>query len=159
MPTLEILRTGPLALVQDLGGVGPAGIGVTRSGAADRRSHTLANRLVANPDDRATIEVTMGGFTARVRGGDVDIAVTGADTNPRVVVTMFGANSIHHVRDGEVIALGMPRSGLRSYLAVRGGFDVTPVLGSRSYDVMSAIGPLPLQPRDVLAIGRDTDED
>ena len=107
MTTLEILRTGPLALIEDLGRVGLAHLGVTRSGAADRRSHTLANRLVANPDDRATIEVTMGGFTARVRGGDVDIAVTGADTNPRVGVTMFGANSIQHVRDGEVIALGI----------------------------------------------------
>ena len=47
------------------------------------------------------------GSAARVRGGDVDIAVTGADTNPRVGVTMFGANSIQHVRDGEVIALGI----------------------------------------------------
>ena len=45
-----------------------------------------------------------------------------------------------------------------SYLAVRGGVDVTPVLGSRSYDVMSAIGPLPLQPGDVLAIGEHTDD-
>src|SRR5271154_7253149 len=98
MPTLEVLRTGPLALVQDLGRVGLAPVGVTRSGAADRRSHTLANRLVANPDDRATIEVTMGGFTARVRGGGVDIAVTGADTNPRFGVILFGPNSIQHVR-------------------------------------------------------------
>src|SRR6201986_2471079 len=158
MTTLEILRTGPLALIEDLGRVGLAHLGVTRSGAADRRSHTLASRLVANPDDRATIEVTMGGFAARVRGGSVDVAVTGADTNPRVGVTMFGTNSIQHVRDGEVITLGVPRSGLRSYLAVRGGFDVTPVLGSRSYDVMSAIGPLPLRAGDVLPIGEHIDE-
>jgi biotin-dependent carboxylase-like uncharacterized protein len=158
MTTLEILHTGPLALVQDLGRVGLAHLGVTRSGAADRRSHTLANRLVANPDDRATIEVTLGGFTARVRGGDVDIAVTGADTNPSLGRKMFGANSIQHVRDGEVISLGVPRSGLRSYLAVRGGIDVTPVLGSRSYDVMSAIGPLPLEAGDVLPIGDHTEQ-
>jgi biotin-dependent carboxylase-like uncharacterized protein len=156
--TLEILHTGPLALIQDLGRVGLAHLGVTRSGAADRRSHTLANRLVANPDDRATIEVTLGGFTARVRGGDVDIAVTGADPNPNVGESSFGANSIQHVRDGEVISLGVPHSGLRSYLAVRGGIAVTPVLGSRSYDVMSAIGPLPLQPGDVLPVGEHTEE-
>ncbi|BBZ11015.1 5-oxoprolinase/urea amidolyase family protein [Mycobacterium branderi] len=158
MTTLEILRTGPLALVQDLGRVGLAHLGVTRSGAADRRSHTLANRLVANPDDRATIEVTFGGFSARVRGGDVDIAVTGADTDPTVNGIAFGNNSIHHVRDGDVISLGTPYSGLRSYLSVRGGIDVTPVLGSRSYDVMSAIGPLPLQPGDVLPVGEHTDD-
>ena len=158
MTALEILQPGPLALIEDLGRAGLAHLGVTRSGAADRRSHALANRLVANPDDRATIEVTMGGFAARVRGGDVDIAVTGADPIPRVDGTAFGANSIQHVRDGEVISLGVPRSGLRSYLAVRGGIDVPPVLGSRSYDVLSAIGPSPLQPGDVVPIGGPAEE-
>ena len=158
MTTLEILRTGPLALVEDLGRTGMAHLGVTRSGAADRRSHTLANRLVANPDDRATVEVTFGGFSARVRGGDIDVAVTGADTDPTVNGKPFGTNSIHHVRDGEVISLGSPYAGLRSYLAVRGGVDVEPVLGSRSYDVMSAIGPRPLQAGDVLPVGSHTDD-
>ena len=66
-------------------------------------------------------------------------AETGADTDPTVDGTMFGTNSIHHVRDGQVISLGTPRAGLRTYLAVRGGVCVTPVLGSRSYDVMSEI--------------------
>jgi biotin-dependent carboxylase-like uncharacterized protein len=158
VPSLEILRTGPLTVVQDLGRIGLAHLGVTRSGAADRRAHTLANRLVANPDDRATIEVTMGGFSARVHGGNVDIAVTGADTRATVGSTMFGANSIQHLRDGDVISLGIPESGLRSYLAVRGGIDVLPVLGSRSYDVLSGIGPPPLQPGDVLPIGEHTEE-
>jgi biotin-dependent carboxylase-like uncharacterized protein len=156
MTTLEILRTGPLAIVEDLGRAGLAHLGVGRSGAADRRSHTLANRLVANPDDRATVEVTFGGFAARVRGGDVDIAVTGADTNPTANGIMFGTNSIHHVRDGQLISLSTPGAGLRTYLAVRGGICVTPVLGSRSYDVMSAIGPSPLQAGDRLPIGEHT---
>jgi biotin-dependent carboxylase-like uncharacterized protein len=156
--TLEILRTGPLALVQDLGRPGLAHLGVSRSGAADRSAHTLANRLVANPADRATVEVTFGGFAARVRGGDVDIAVTGADTDPTVNGIKFGTNSIHHVRDGQVISLGAPRAGLRTYLAVRGGICVEPVLGSRSYDVMSAIGPSPLQPGDQLPVGQHTND-
>jgi biotin-dependent carboxylase-like uncharacterized protein len=158
MITLEILSPGPLALVQDLGRAGFAHLGVTRSGAADRRAHTLANRLVANPDDRATVEVTMGGFAARVRGGDIDIAVTGADTLAAVDSTVFGANSIQHVRDGELITLGVPQSGLRSYVAVRGGIDVAPVLGSRSHDVLSAIGPPPLQAGDLLPIGDHTEQ-
>jgi biotin-dependent carboxylase-like uncharacterized protein len=156
--TLEILRTGPLAVVQDLGRAGLAHLGVGRSGAADRRSHKLANRLVANPDDRATVEVTFGGFSARVCGGDVDIAVTGADTDPTVNGIKFGTNSIHHVRDGQVISLGAPRAGLRTYLAVRGGICVEPVLGSRSYDVMSAIGPSPLRTGDQLPIGEHTND-
>lgn len=158
MTTLEILRTGPLALVEDLGRGGLAHLGVSRSGAADRRSHTLANRLLANPDDCATIEVTFGGFSARVHGGDIDIAVTGADTDPSVSGVVFGTNSIQHVRDGAVISFGAPYAGLRTYLGVRGGFDVTPVLGSRSYDVMAAIGPAPLRAGDLLPIGEHTDD-
>jgi biotin-dependent carboxylase-like uncharacterized protein len=155
--TLEILRTGPFAVIQDLGRPGLAHLGVSRSGAADRRAHKLANRLVANPGDRATVEVTFGGFAARVRGGDVDIAVTGADTDPTVNGIKFGTNSIHHVRDGQVIALGAPRAGMRTYLAVRGGICVEPVLGSRSYDVMSRVGPSPLQAGDRLPVGEHTD--
>jgi biotin-dependent carboxylase-like uncharacterized protein len=156
MTTLEILTTGPLALLEDLGRPGLAHMGVTRSGAADRRSHTLANRLVANPHDRATVEVTFGGFSARVHGGDVAIAVTGADGDPSVDGLPFGTNSIQHVHDGQVISLGVPRSGLRSYLAIRGGIDAEPMLGSRSYDVMSAIGPQPLRPGDLLTVGAHT---
>ena len=110
--TLEVLRTGPQALIEDLGRPGLADMGVGRSGAADRRSHTLANRLVANPGDRATIEVTFGGFSARVRGGDIAIAVTGADTDPAVNGKPFGTNSIHYAHDGQVISLG--RSTFRS---------------------------------------------
>ena len=155
---LEILRTGPFAVIEDLGRAGLAHLGVGRSGAADRRSHKLANRLVANPDDRATLEVTLGGLCARVRGGDVAIAVTGADTDPTVNGIKFGTNSIHHVRDGQVISLGAPRAGLRTYLAVRGGICVEPVLGSRSYDVMSAIGPAPVRTGDQLPIGAHTND-
>lgn len=154
--TLEVLRTGPLALVEDLGRTGMGYLGVSPSGAADRRSHKLANRLLANPDDRASIEVAFGGLSVRVHGGDIDIAVTGADTDPNVNGVSFGTNSIQHVRDSQVVSLGSPRSGLRSYLAVRGGIDVPPVLGSRSYDVMGEIGPAPLRDGDVLEIGEPT---
>ncbi|MCV7344834.1 biotin-dependent carboxyltransferase family protein [Mycolicibacterium rhodesiae] len=157
MIALEVLRTGPLALLEDLGRPGLAHVGVTRSGAADRDAHRLANRLVANPDDHATVEITLGGFAARVRGGDVDIAVTGADADPAVGGIPFGTNSIHRVRAGEVISFGAPRAGLRSYLAVRGGIDVEPVLGSRSFDTMSGIGPPPLRVGDVLAVGAQSE--
>ena len=154
MITLEVLQSGPHALVEDLGRPGLAHLGVTRSGAADRRAHQLANRLLANPDDRATIEVTLGGFSARVCGGGLDIAVTGADANPTVDGIPFGTNSIAHINDGQVIALSTPRAGLRSYLGVRGGIAVPETLGSRSYDTLSGIGPAPLRAGDVLPVGQ-----
>lgn len=153
MITLEVLRTGPLALVQDLGRPGLAHLGVTASGAADRRAHRLANRMVANPDESATIEATLGGLAVRVRGGTVDIAVTGADCQPTVDGIPFGNNSVQRVRDGQVISLGAPGSAVRSYLAVRGGVAVDPVLGSRSFDTLSRIGPPPLTAGEVIAVG------
>ncbi len=57
-----------------------------------------------------------------------------------------------------MIALGSPRAGLRTYLAVRGGICVEPVLGSRSYDVMSGIGPSPLGAGDRLPVGPHTND-
>ncbi len=153
MTALEVLQTGPLALVQDLGRPGLAHVGVSPSGAADRWAHRLANRLVANPADRATIEITLGGFAARVLGGSVDIAVTGADAVPAVDGIPFGTNSIRRIRPGQVISLGSPAVGMRSYLAVRGGIDVEPVLGSRSHDTLSRIGPPPPRPGELLPIG------
>jgi biotin-dependent carboxylase-like uncharacterized protein len=157
MITLEVLRTGPLALLEDLGRPGLAHVGVTGSGAADLGAHRLANRLVANPDDRTTVEITLGGFAARVHGGDLDIAVTGADADPAANGIPFGTNSIHHAHAGEVISMGAPHTGLRSYLAVRGGIAVEPVLGSGSYDMLSAIGPRPLRAGDVLPVGPRTE--
>lgn len=151
-----MLQPGPLATVQDLGRPGLAQCGVSGSGAADRRSHTLANRLLANPDDRATIEVTLGGFAARVIGGDVDIAVTGADAAPSADGQPFGPNGVRRVRCGEVIVLNAPRVGLRTYLGVRGGVAAQPVLGSRSYDTLARLGPPPLRPGDVVPVGEAT---
>lgn len=150
---LEILRCDALALPQDLGRPGWAHVGVTRSGAADRRSHRLANRLLANPEGHATIEVTMGRFSARVRSAPIEVAVTGAQSNPTVNGIRFGINSIRRVNIGETITLEPPKAGVRSYLAVRGGIAVDPTLGSRSYDTMSRIGPQPLRAGDVLPLG------
>lgn len=153
MTALEVLGTGPLTVVQDRGRPRLAHLGVSPSGAADRRSHALANRLVANPGDLATLEITLGGFSARVQDGSIEVALTGADAHPCADGIAFGANSIRRLEPGQILALGIPRTGLRSYLAVRGGIAVTPVLGSRSYDTLSGIGPAPLKPGDIIAIG------
>ena len=154
MTVLHVLRTGPLALIQDLGRPGLADLGVGRSAAPDRRAHALANRLVANPDDWAALEIVLGGFSAQVRGGPVAIAVTGADAQPSVDGIPFGLNSVARLEAGQVLSLATPDRGLRSYLAIRGGIAVSAVLGSRSYDTMSQIGPPPLRPGDAVPVGR-----
>lgn len=152
MSGVTVLATGPLALVQDRGRPGLGGMGVGRSGAADRRSHDLANRLVANDAGAATLEVTLGGLQVRAEA-DLTVAVTGAPAPAEVDGTPVGHAAVLRLRAGQVLTLGPPRSGLRSYLAVRGGVAVPAVLGSRATDVLSGLGPDPLTAGAVLPIG------
>ncbi|MDV8024282.1 biotin-dependent carboxyltransferase family protein [Rhodococcus sp. IEGM 1330] len=155
MRAVTVLQTGPLCTVQDRGRPGYASIGVGCSGAADRHSHDAANRLVGNNSDAATLEVTLGGLKLRAEF-DAVVAVTGAHVICRVDGTVQGLNSTLVVRAGQELELSAPTWGLRSYLAVRGGIDVPAVLGSRATDTMSGLGPEPLSPGTVLAVGNDS---
>ncbi len=148
---IEVVRAGPLATVQDLGRAGHAHLGVPVSGAADRTSLCLANRLIGNPEDAAGLELTFGGAALRFESS-AWIAVTGAPVDVRPG-TM---NAPCHVRPGTVVEFGVPAAGVRTYVAVRGGVDVPPVLGSRSTDVLSGLGPAPLSAGDRLPVGRAT---
>jgi biotin-dependent carboxylase-like uncharacterized protein len=154
--TRELLvhATGPLALVEDLGRAGQAGIGVGRSGAADRAALRQANRALANPQDQAALEVTLGGLEVEVGDEPLWLCVTGAPAPVHVGDRSIGAHAVFAAPPGAVVRLGTPTSGLRSYLGVRGGIDVPPVLGSRSHDVMAELGPPPLRPGDRLPVGR-----
>ncbi|GHD25906.1 5-oxoprolinase subunit C family protein [Nocardiopsis kunsanensis] len=152
MSTLEVLATGPLATVQDRGRSGRAALGVSPSGAADADSHALANRLVANPPDAATFESTLGGLHLRAHGA-VTLAVTGAPAPLRTDGRTVAPNCVLRLPDGAELALGTPDRGLRTYVAVRGGLDVPPVLGSRSTDVLSGLGPGTLAPGARLPVG------
>jgi len=149
---LTVLATGPLATIQDGGRPGWASIGVTRSGAADRASAELANRLVGNDPSAAVVEVTAGGLRVRAER-TVLVAVTGAPSALDVDGRAAPLDAPLTLAPGAVLSLGLPPVGLRCYLAVRGGVDAQPVLGSRSTDSLSGLGPAPLQDRDRLLIG------
>ncbi|WP_181319516.1 biotin-dependent carboxyltransferase family protein [Rhodococcus sp. OK519] len=152
MAWLEVLRAGARTTVQDRGRPGHAALGVGISGAADVVAHDGANRLVGNDPGAATLEVTLGGLRVRAHGS-ATIAVTGAPTPLLVNGAPRPRYSTLHVRDGDEVALGVAPTGLRAYLAVRGGIDVSPVLGSRSTDTLSGIGPDPLRDGDRLPVG------
>ncbi|GAA1366240.1 biotin-dependent carboxyltransferase family protein [Catellatospora chokoriensis] len=149
---LEVVGPGPLATVQDLGRVGYAELGVSRSGALDGPALRLANRLVGNPESCAGIEFTYGGASLRAHTS-VWCALTGApaplsvDGRPVPYGVAFGLPA------GARLEIGLPRHGIRSYLAVSGGVAVPAVLGSRSTDTLSGIGPDPLRSGQVLPVG------
>lgn len=151
-PTLEVVDPGVLTLVQDLGRPGWAHVGVGRSGAADAAALRLANRLVANPDGAAGLELLMGGLRVRARG-PVTVALAGAPAPAWVGGVRVGMHAPVEVPDGAEVRVGPPERGLRTYLAVRGGLDVVPVLGSRATDRLGGIGPAPLAAGDVLPVG------
>ncbi len=154
MTALVVRRVG-LALVQDLGRPGQAAIGVGRSGAADRSSYALANRLVGNSPGAAALEVTLGGLEVEAADGTAWIAVTGAPTPLLLDSRPEPTGAVLALGPGARLELGLPADGLRSYVAVRGGVDAPPILGSRSHDTLAALGPAPLGVGDSLLVGDD----
>ena len=151
---IEIVHPGPLATVQDLGRPGLAALGVGESGAADRRSLRLANRLVGNPEGAAAIEITFGGLVARFARAGV-IAMAGAPCPLRVGGRTADMYAPIRVRGGDELRVEPPTRGMRSYLAVRGGIAVPPVLHSRATDTFAGVGPGPLRTGSPLPIGSD----
>ena len=141
MNEIEVLAAGPLTTVQDRGRPGWAHIGVPPSGGVDPPAYERGNRLVGNELGAAALEATMVGPRLRFNAPAL-VALTGAV--PR---------GPFEVGAGEVLDVGPCRGGVRVYVSVRGGIDVGPVLGSRSTDLMSALGPPPLQDGELLSIG------
>ncbi|MFD2092696.1 5-oxoprolinase subunit C family protein [Blastococcus deserti] len=144
---LRVLAAGPLTTVQDAGRPGQGALGIGRSGACDRAVFRQANRLAGNPEDTAALEVTFGGLAVRVEA-DLLVVTTGARC-----AGPFPHASPTPLRRGAELRLGPPGTGLRTYLAVRGGIDVPPVLGSRATDVLSGLGPAVVADGDVLPVG------
>ncbi len=157
MTALRVVRPGPLTLVEDLGRPGHAAIGIGRSGAADRGALRLANRAVGNPEGAAALEVLLGGLELEALG-TVTLCVTGAPVPVEVGGRAVGSSYVVTARAGELVRLGTPALGLRSYVGVRGGIDVPAVLGSRSRDVLAGLGPEPLGVGDLLPVGAPGDE-
>lgn len=155
---LVVLATGPRVLIEDLGRPGYAALGISGSGAMDRSALRFANRLVGNAEGAAGLEVLLGGLRLRARRS-LTIAITGAAVSARIEaegsparpVPLFEAARLYA---GEVLLLDPPASGLRSYLAVRGGLLGQPLLGSLSSDPTTGLGPAPIEAGNVLRVGR-----
>ena len=120
------------------------------SGAADRRAYELANAAVGNDPGAACLEATLAGPALRFDPAAV-VAVTGAETDARLDGEPL---PLGEAREGALLELGRCRIGVRAYVAVAGGLDVEPVLGSRSHDLLTGLGPPPLRDGDVVPIGQ-----
>ena len=149
---LVVVRAGALTTVQDRGRPGHAHLGVPRSGALDTDAAALVNRLVGNPPEAAVLETTLNGCAVRPRS-TVTAAVGGAPCRVTVDGRPAAWGAPVRVPAGALLEVGAALSGVRGYLAFSGGIAVEPVLGSRSTDLLSGLGPPPLTDGAVLPLG------
>ncbi|MEU7650104.1 biotin-dependent carboxyltransferase family protein [Streptomyces huasconensis] len=148
-----VVRAGALTTVQDLGRPGHAHLGVPRSGALDPATARLVNRLVGNPPGAAVLETTLTGCAVRPRR-PVTVAVGGAPCPVTVDGRPAAWGAPVRVPAGALLDIGAALSGVRTYVAFDGGVAVEAVLGSRSADLLSGLGPPPLADGAVLPLGR-----
>ncbi|MEU1368874.1 biotin-dependent carboxyltransferase family protein [Streptomyces sp. NPDC005803] len=150
--SLEVIRAGALTTVQDEGRAGLAHLGVGRAGALDAPAAALANRLVGNLVTDAVLETTVTGCAVRP-DRVVRAVVGGAPCRVAVDGRPVAWGAAVDVPAGAVLDAGPAVHGLRCYLAFAGGVAPEPVLGSRSADLLSGLGPAPLRVGDVLPLG------
>lgn len=156
MSSLTVESPGLLTTVQDLGRPGFGPLGVSQSGAADPVALRLGNLLVGNLSNSAALEMTLLGGTFVFPEGAV-IAITGADFGPTVKDQPLEMWTQHIIEPGAKLKLGSTQNYARSYLAIGGGIDVPPFLGSASTHLVSSLGGFQgraLRKGDVLPLGR-----
>jgi biotin-dependent carboxylase-like uncharacterized protein len=146
-------KPGLRTTMQDAGRAGWAHLGVPRSGAVDALSRRLANALVNNDDDAAVLETTLSGPALRF-GEDCFVAVTGAPCPVHIDDEPASFGTVALVRAGRLLRIGPAAVGLHTYVAAAGGFGAELVLGSRSTDTLSGLGPPPLVAGDQLFVER-----
>ena len=148
---LEVIDPGPLTTIQDLGRPGWAHLGISRSGAADRASLRLANRLAGNSEDAAALETSLQG--PRLRAVDDTLVVlAGAQCAARLDGEEVAMHAPVAMRAGQELTVGRASRGVRTYVAFAGGLGVTAVLGSCSTDTLGGLGPAPLARGDRLTV-------
>jgi biotin-dependent carboxylase-like uncharacterized protein len=139
--SLQILRAGPLATVQDLGRSAWRDRGISRCGALDELALSWGNLLVGNAADAAGLEFTLGPASLRF-DADCCIAVTGTDADAMLDGQPLRPWWRQRVRSGQTLKLAAPRERMRSYVAIGGGIALPRALGSCSTDLKAGFGGL-----------------
>lgn len=152
---IKVLHHGVVTTIQDLGRSGYFHLGVPMSGAMDRFSARIANRLVGNSENAAVLEsVFMGPKLLFLTDGW--IAVTGGAVAVKIDGKEKESWTAWSVKAGQEVALGTLQSGIRNYIAIAGGITVPPALGSRSTYGIGRLGGVQgraLQKNDILPVG------
>lgn len=136
---LSIIKAGLASSIQDVGRLGWAQQGISRCGALDQPGMQMANLLVGNPVDTGVIEITQGNVLFRF-DSDCWFALTGASCNAMLNELAIVTGWRHRAMAGQYLRLASPSRGVRSYLAIAGGFDLATKMGSLSTDLKAGFG-------------------
>ncbi|MBB4863466.1 biotin-dependent carboxylase-like uncharacterized protein [Pseudomonas nitritireducens] len=139
--SLKVIACGPLCLLQDGGRQGWQHLGVSPGGPVDKPAAAWANRLVGNLHGESLLEITLGGVELEAQA-DTWLALTGAELPATLDGETLPDWSRFRIRTGQRLKLGFARAGLRAYLAVAGGFQAQPVLGSVATQAREKLGGL-----------------
>ena len=135
----RVLKPGLLSTLQDLGRHGFQRLGISPGGAMDTFALRLANRMVGNPDDSVSLEITLAGAEFEILR-DCEVALTGADLSAHLDARPLAACESFFARAGQLLVFSHRRRGARAYLSVAGGFFAQNVLGSGSTDLRNGWG-------------------
>ena len=155
MRSITVIRPGLFTTIQDTGRWGHQDRGVPVAGPMDPASHRIANALVGNSRDAATLEATVVGPELRFERR-TDVAIAGADLGASIDGAPMAPNTSRSCEAGAVLRFGGRRDGTRAYIACDGGISVPLVLGSRATHVVSGLGGIEgraLAAGDRLALG------
>ena len=155
METIKILDAGLLTTVQDLGRYGFQRYGVSASGVMDEYSAKIANKLVGNKVGEAVLETTLKGVQIEFLQSTA-VAITGGNCDVTLNGTKIELWQSYLVNRGDILKMGICRSGLRNYLAFAGGIDVPIIMNSKSTNLKAKVGGFngrKLMTGDILSVG------
>ncbi|WP_051202173.1 biotin-dependent carboxyltransferase family protein [Ferrimonas senticii] len=136
---IEVISGGLYSSIQDLGRRGWRQLGFARSGAMDPLAAQAANALLNQDGNLAVIEATLIGPSLRFHC-DSAVAITGATMTITIDSAAVEPGQVHAIKAGQTLTLGRAKHGCRSYLAIKGGIDTEPVLGSVSHQSQLGLG-------------------
>jgi len=136
--SFQVINGGIFTTVQDLGRYGYAHLGITSSGAMDEYAYKWALKLLGDKNTNA-LEILLGGLILKAQA-DTTIALTGADLNFQINAKPAKLWQSINIKKGDTLSFGSQKSGMRAYLAVKGGFDTPYVKGSYATTIREGIG-------------------
>ena len=139
MGIIRIRQPGLLSTIQDLGRWGFGRFGMPVAGVMDEYATRIGNILLRNDENASVLEITLMGPRLSFET-EMDFVITGGDLQPRLNNVPLSLWAVCHAKPGDALSFAGISNGCRAYLAVAGGFEITPIMGSTSTYLRGQLG-------------------